>query len=48
MGETADQSAATALPAGSFVALPPSTAHFAYMDEETILQITTNGPWGLT
>jgi quercetin dioxygenase-like cupin family protein len=48
MGETADRSAAKALPAGSFFALPPGTAHFVYIDEETIIQITTNGPWGLT
>lgn len=47
MGETADRSAAKALPAGSFFALPPGTAHFVYFDEETVVQITTNGPWGL-
>ncbi|CAN7680894.1 cupin domain-containing protein [Phyllobacterium sp. LjRoot231] len=47
MGETADRSAAKALPAGSFFALPPSMAHFVYFDEETVVQITTNGPWGL-
>ncbi|SJM31507.1 cupin domain-containing protein [Mesorhizobium delmotii] len=47
MGKTADRSAAKALPAGSFFALPPSTAHFVYFDEETVVQITTNGPWGL-
>ena len=47
MGETADRSAATALPAGSFFALPPGMAHFAYFDEDTVVQITTNGPWGL-
>jgi hypothetical protein len=22
-------------------------AHFAYFDEETVLQLTTNGPWGI-
>ena len=48
MGEIADESAATLLPAGSLFALPPGSAHFVYMDEETIVQITTNGPWGLT
>lgn len=48
MGEAADESAATALPAGSLFALPPGTPHFAYIDEETVVQITTNGPWGLT
>jgi quercetin dioxygenase-like cupin family protein len=47
MGETADENAATAFPAGSLFALPPGTAHFAYTDEETVVQISTNGPWGL-
>ena len=47
MGETADRSAAKALAAGSFFALPPGMAHFAYVDAETVVQITTNGPWGL-
>ena len=47
MGETADPSATMALPAGSFFALPPNSAHFVFVDEETVVQITTNGPWGL-
>jgi quercetin dioxygenase-like cupin family protein len=48
MGETADQSKAQALPAGSFFALPPGTAHYVFADEETVVQISTIGPWGLT
>jgi quercetin dioxygenase-like cupin family protein len=48
MGETADQSKAQALPAGSFFALPPGTAHYVFIDEETVIQISTVGPWGLT
>jgi quercetin dioxygenase-like cupin family protein len=48
MGETADPSAAKTLPAGSFFVLAPGTPHFVYTDEETVIQITTNGPWGLT
>jgi quercetin dioxygenase-like cupin family protein len=48
MGETADRSAVKEWPAGSFYALPPGMAHFVYVDEETVLQVTTNGPWGLT
>src|SRR5262245_28134704 len=48
MGETADQSKAQPLPAGSFFALPPGTAHFVSTNEQTIVQISTNGPWGLT
>ncbi|UWU17197.1 cupin domain-containing protein (plasmid) [Rhizobium sullae] len=47
MGETADRKAAKALPAGSFFALPPGMAHFVYFDEETVVQITTTGPWGI-
>ena len=48
MGETADQSKAQPLPAGSFFALPPGEAHYFFIDEETVIQISTVGPWGLT
>ena len=48
MGEVADQSKAQPLPAGSFFALPPGTAHYVYTAEETVVQISTVGPWGLT
>ena len=48
MGETADQSSAQPLPAGSFFALPPGTAHYVFIDGETVIQISTIGPWGLT
>ena len=48
MGETADQSKAQPFPAGSFHALPPGTAHYVFIDEETVVQISTVGPWGLT
>jgi len=47
MGKTADRGATKALPAGSFFALPPGTAHFVYFDDETVIQINTNGPWGI-
>ena len=48
MGETADQRKAQLLPAGSFFALPPGTAHYVFIDEETVVQISTVGPWELT
>ena len=48
MGETADHAQAEPLPAGSFFAMPPGTAHFVFADEETVIQVSTNGPWGLT
>lgn len=48
MGETADRDDVQALPAGSFFALPPNSPHYAFTDEETVVQISTVGPWGLT
>ena len=48
MGETADESTADAFSAGSFFSLPPGTAHYVFTDEETVIQINTVGPWGLT
>jgi hypothetical protein len=48
MGENADHSKAQPFPAGSFTALSPGTAHYVFINEETIVQISTNGPWGLT
>jgi hypothetical protein len=48
MGETADQSKAQPLPAGSFFALPPKMPHYAFIDEATVIQINSVGPWGLT
>ena len=48
MGETADQSKAQPLGAGSFFAMPPGMAHFAFTDEETVIQLNASGPWSLT
>ena len=47
MEETADRSGAQPLPADSFVALPPGTAHYVFIDAETIIQISSAGSWGL-
>jgi quercetin dioxygenase-like cupin family protein len=33
------------LQAGSYFSLPPKTVHNAWVDEETVLQISTAGPW---
>jgi quercetin dioxygenase-like cupin family protein len=48
MGEKADKSKGQALPAGSFFALSPGLAHFAFADEDTVIQLNSTGPWGLT
>jgi hypothetical protein len=47
-GETFDESKATPLTAGSYSSMPPGMRHFAFTKEPTVLQITTNGPWGIT
>jgi len=48
MGKTADQNEAEPLAAGSFFAMGPGMAHYAYTDEETVLQLNSTGPWALT
>lgn len=48
MGEKADQSKATSLAAGSFVALAPGMVHFASADEDTVVQLNSAGPWSIT
>ena len=48
MGEKADEASAHPLPAGSFFAFAPGTPHYAFMEGETVVQISTVGPWGLT
>lgn len=45
MGTTQDNP--TVLPAGSYFAIKPKTAHNAWVNEETVLQIATQGPWTL-
>jgi quercetin dioxygenase-like cupin family protein len=45
MGDTADEAKSRKLGPGSFMAMPPGTTHFVYVDEETVVQLNTNGPW---
>ena len=48
MGGTADQRKAQPLSAGSFFALPPGMVHHVSIDEDnTVIQISTTGPWDL-
>jgi quercetin dioxygenase-like cupin family protein len=48
MGEAADHSKAQLLPAGSFFALSPGMAHYVFADEDTVVQVNSTGPWGLS
>ena len=45
MGETADEAKAHKMRQGSFMAMPPGTTHYVFVDQETVVQLNTNGPW---
>lgn len=47
-GDTLDTARGKALPPGSFVAMPAGTPHFAWTTEETVVQLHSVGPWGIT
>ena len=48
MGDTFDSSATKALTAGAYSSMPPGMKHFAWMKGETVLQLSTQGPWTIT
>ncbi|HWP26664.1 MAG TPA: cupin domain-containing protein [Xanthobacteraceae bacterium] len=48
MGEKADRKKAQVLRPGSFFALSPGTAHYFYTDTDTVIQLNSSGPWGIT
>ena len=48
MGTSGDRATAQVLPAGSFFALQPGMAHYFIADEETVIQLNSTGPWGIT
>ena len=48
VGDTFDQAKATALPAGSISIMEPKMPHFAWTSEETVVQLSGMGPWGIT
>jgi quercetin dioxygenase-like cupin family protein len=43
-----DAAAAQALPAGTYSSMPPRMTHFGWMTGETVLQLSTMGPWTVT
>lgn len=47
-GDTFDAKATRALAAGTYSSMPPGMRHFAWMKGETVLQLTTLGPWTVT
>lgn len=47
MGDTFDGAKGKGMATGSFLALPAKTPHFAYTKEETVIQVSAQGPWSL-
>jgi quercetin dioxygenase-like cupin family protein len=47
MGDALDETQGRAMPVGSFVVMPVGHTHFAWTDEETIVQLHSMGPWGI-
>jgi quercetin dioxygenase-like cupin family protein len=48
MGERVDPTATRALEPGSYFSMPPGMNHFAIAEGETVVQLTSIGPWQLT
>jgi quercetin dioxygenase-like cupin family protein len=45
MGETADEKNTQSFKQGGFMAMPPGMAHFVYVEEDTVIQLNSVGPW---
>jgi quercetin dioxygenase-like cupin family protein len=48
MGESADADKEHVFTAGSFYATPPGMVHYLAADEDTVMQVNSIGPWGIT
>ena len=47
MGSDGDRAKTRRLGPGAFSAMAPGTPHYAYTDQNTIIQISTMGPWSI-
>jgi quercetin dioxygenase-like cupin family protein len=47
-GDKIDKTKSMALTPGAFAIMQPGTRHFAWTAEETIVQMHSVGPWGIT
>lgn len=48
MGDAFDEDAGSALPQGGFSVMPVGHNHYAWTEEETVIQLHSVGPWGIT
>ena len=46
--ETGDPEKARPISAGGFFALPPAMIHYVSMDQDTVIQLNSNGPWSIS
>lgn len=47
-GDKFDRSQTKALSAGSLAIMQPGTPHYAWTDQETVVQLNGTGPWTIT
>lgn len=47
MGTDGDRAKTRRLTPGTFVSMEPNTPHYAYADEESVIQLSTVGPWAV-
>jgi quercetin dioxygenase-like cupin family protein len=47
VGNKLDRQKTHALPAGAIGIIQPGAAHYAWTEEETVVQLNGNGPWGV-
>jgi len=47
-GDTYDASKTREMIPGTYSSMPPGMTHFGYMSGETVLQLSTIGPWTIT
>jgi quercetin dioxygenase-like cupin family protein len=48
MGDELEIGNGRAMPAGSFVVMPIGESHYVWIEEETVVQLHSVGPWGIT
>jgi len=45
LGQAADRASVEELPPGAFSTMPQGVAHYAFFEEETVIQLDGMGPW---
>ncbi len=47
MGAKFHRASVESLPAGNFSSMSPGVGHYVFVDEDTVLQISSTGPWSI-